>query len=349
MGSAAGPVGAFAPVLVLSTGRCGSTMISDVLNRHPRVLSLSEFFSTTGLAPFRRRRPSGARMWRIYSRPGNRIHLLQGQFQELLYPVDDPASRFGRDNAPPIMCVTLPHITPDYEALFDELADLVPQWPHQPAGAHYRQLFGWLLQRFGRDVWVERSGGTLLQAARLLTEFPEARVIHIYRDGRDTAISMSRHHPFRVIVATLRAQQRWGIDALRSNAPGNRWDRLSPWLVPVSNALFPPRRLPFDQLELADFGRFWSRMIARGQVQFQRLPPDRFLAVKFEDVAAEPEKGLRRIIRFIAPELEDEGWLRAAVAAVRRAQSRYATLPAAQLAPLTEACRPGLELLGYPV
>ena len=168
-----------------------------------------------------------------------------------------------------------------------------------------------LLRRFGRDVWVERSGGTLLQAARLLTEFPEARVIHIYRDGRDTAISMSRHHPFRVIVATLRAQQRWGIDALRSNAPGNRWDRLSPWLVPVSNALFPPRRLPFDQLELADFGRFWSRMIARGQVQFQRLPPDRFLAVKFEDVAAEPEKGLRRIIRFIAPELEDEGWLRA--------------------------------------
>ena len=42
------------PVLVLNTGRCGSTMISDILNRHPRILSLSEFFSFNGLAAFTR-------------------------------------------------------------------------------------------------------------------------------------------------------------------------------------------------------------------------------------------------------------------------------------------------------
>ena len=29
------------PVFVLSTGRCGSTMVSDILNRHPDVLSIS--------------------------------------------------------------------------------------------------------------------------------------------------------------------------------------------------------------------------------------------------------------------------------------------------------------------
>ena len=33
------------PVIILNSGRCGSTMLSDVLNRHPRILSLSEFFS----------------------------------------------------------------------------------------------------------------------------------------------------------------------------------------------------------------------------------------------------------------------------------------------------------------
>ena len=48
-----------APVLVLSTGRCGSTLISDVLNTHPEVLSLSEFFANVGMKAFVRKRPSG--------------------------------------------------------------------------------------------------------------------------------------------------------------------------------------------------------------------------------------------------------------------------------------------------
>jgi putative sulfotransferase len=34
------------PFFVVGTGRCGSTMISAFLGKHPAVLSLSEFFST---------------------------------------------------------------------------------------------------------------------------------------------------------------------------------------------------------------------------------------------------------------------------------------------------------------
>ncbi len=32
-----------APVFVVGTGRCGSTMLSDMLRAHPDILSLSEF------------------------------------------------------------------------------------------------------------------------------------------------------------------------------------------------------------------------------------------------------------------------------------------------------------------
>src|ERR1700753_1075828 len=32
------------PTFVVGTGRCGSTMLSNVLREHPKVLSLSEFF-----------------------------------------------------------------------------------------------------------------------------------------------------------------------------------------------------------------------------------------------------------------------------------------------------------------
>lgn len=51
-----------APVLVLSTGRCGSTMLSDVLNTHPEVLSLSEFFASPGMKALARKRPRGEAM-----------------------------------------------------------------------------------------------------------------------------------------------------------------------------------------------------------------------------------------------------------------------------------------------
>lgn len=338
------------PALVLSTGRCGSTMVSDILNRHPQVLSLSEFFSFVGLGPFRRRRRSGAEMWRFYSRQQRRTRMmLRGQFEELLYPVDDPAARFTRQNVPPILCATLPHITDQYEALYDALEPAVHAGPKQPVPEHYRALFGWLCRRFDRAVWVERSGGSLMLAARLLREFPEARVVHVYRDGREVALSMQRHYLFRMIVATLRALQRRGIDLLGTLRWGRNWERVSLWMEPVVSALFHPDRLNYDRLTLADFGAYWSAMIEYGHQLFRDLPPGALLNVKFEEVQADPEGQARRLIRFLAPELEDEAWVQAAAAMPRPTPSRFAGLDAAKQRAVTEACRPGLEILGYAV
>ena len=50
---------AIPPAFVLSTGRCGSTMVSNLLNQHPRILSLSEVYSFTGLTVFAGNRRSG--------------------------------------------------------------------------------------------------------------------------------------------------------------------------------------------------------------------------------------------------------------------------------------------------
>src|SRR5688572_8494150 len=33
------------PTFIVGTGRCGSTLLSDVLRRHPDILSVSEFFT----------------------------------------------------------------------------------------------------------------------------------------------------------------------------------------------------------------------------------------------------------------------------------------------------------------
>ena len=336
------------PVFVLSTGRCGSTMVSNILNQHPEVLSLSEFFSYVGAAVLRRRRVSGAKIWQLCSRPQNRTRLmLHGNYEELIYPFDRPAARYTRQNVPPLLCATLPHLTADYYALFDRLAPLVSGQPKQSPAAHFRRLFDHLGRDYGRRVWVERSGGSLLFGARLLRAFPEARVIHVYRDGRETALSMRRHYLFRMIVANLYACRSWGLDAIGLLAHGRHWERISPWLELVSSALVNPDKLPYDRLTLADFGAFWNGMIARGERIFGHFPPERLLNIKFEDMQANPAAEIRRMIRFISPELDDPDWLRAVVSIPRPTPTRFEQLPADEQAALDAACRPGLDKLGY--
>ena len=338
------------PVLVLSTGRCGSTMVSNILNLHPRVLSLSEFFTGIGLKAFRFRRVSGDRMWKLYSRQSYRTRLLLREpFEELTYPFDDPDSRFTRSDAPPIALAALPHITKEHDALFDELEPVVRGQPRQAPADHLRHLFGWLCGRFDRNVWVERSGGSLVFAPRLLSEFPEARVVHVYRDGRETALSMSGHYPFRLYLATMKKLRPRVTDVAVLVEGVRRWSRINPWLELLLPVLVRPDNLPFDRLGIADFASYWNAMIGLAQDMLSDLPSDRVLNLKFEDVQAEPEPQLRRLVRFIDPSLEDEEWIREAAAIPRRTPSRFARLDGAEQAAIVEACRPGLERLGYPI
>ena len=338
------------PVFILSTGRCGSTMVSDILNRHPDVLSLSEFFSFTSLAAFCRGRRTGEWLWRLLSQQQDRTRLmLQGDFEELLYPFGRPGARFTRANVPPILCAALPHLTDRHEELYDELGPVVRSFPAQRTSDQYRALFNWLCRRFDKAVWAERSGGSLLSAGILLRNFPEARIIHVYRDGRDVALSMSRHYLFRMIVASFHALRIGARDLLDLLPYDWLWTQLMIRLVPAISKFVKSRSLNYDRLELADFGKFWNRTIAHGFRVFGHFPHDSLLNVKFEDVQAEPEQQIRRIIRFIAPELENEDWIRAAASIPRPSPPRYTALDPVESGKLTEVCRPGLERLGYAV
>lgn len=336
------------PVLILSTGRCGSTMLSDLLNRHPQILSLSEFFVPLGPEGFAWQHPDGERMWRTLTTQSAALHamLKDGHVvEEALYRYDAPGARFGPGDMPPIMAVTLPHLTETPESLLDELEPAVRARRRMPLADHYRALFGDLAGKLGRRVWVERSGGTLMHAAKLLRLFPEARVIHVYRDGRDTAMSMSRHHNFRVLVGAMRQCRRFGIDVRRSF----RAARGSPVDVAMQRLVF--RLLDIEKTAalptLEDFGRFWSDLIEIGSQALSRLPPGRLLNVGFEDVQAAPRDRLSEIIRFIDPSLEDAAWLDEVAAVPRPARSTFRSLPPDQQAALTQACAPGLERLGY--
>ena len=341
------------PVLVVNTGRCGSTMLSDIINRHPDILSLSELFSHVYPSRWiRHRRMTGDRMWRILSKP-TWLHrtALGRENAELLYPFDNPRARFTPHNLPPILGITLPHLTERHEELFEELESVVRAQPRQPPAEHFRHLFGWLGERFGAKVWVERSGGSigLGYGGALLRTFPEARAVHLYRDGRDVALSMSAHHASRRALRFVRRFESLGVDIVDLLS-----EEHSPWPVRLRVALGAavtmhlPEKLERDP-QLPEFGGFWSQLIEVGSLMLSQLPPERRLDVRLEDLQTDPEGQLRRLVRFIDPGLEHEEWLREVSSIPRPVSSRFALLGAADRAALTEACRPGLERLGYPM
>ena len=180
-----------APVLVLSTGRCGSTMLSEVLNTHPAVLSLSEFFASVGTKALARKRLGGKALWKICQQhsPGLKAMLAGEGKDRTLYPFDAPDARFTPKNVPSILCRTLPHLTTHFESLYDEFEGAVAARPKAALADQYRFMFDWLRERLGRRVWVERSGGSLLFGHKLITLFSRGTgVPHLPRRKRHRAI-----------------------------------------------------------------------------------------------------------------------------------------------------------------
>src|SRR4030095_2100696 len=57
--------------------------------------------------------------------------------------------------------------------------------------------------RHGRPHWSARSGSSIEYLPALAEAFPEARFVHLHRDGPETALSMREHHAYRLPISLL--------------------------------------------------------------------------------------------------------------------------------------------------
>jgi len=317
------------PVIVVTTGRSGSTMLSNMVRSHPELLSLSELFILLGVRAFSDGPVSGPRFWEILSRPHRALHVLQRSgvtFPELLYE-PGPGARFTVEaGVPPLMLVPLPHLVDDPEALFDEIGAWAVELDARPVADQYRRLFDWLGRRLGRRVWIERSGASLPIADVLAQQFPEAGIVHLYRDGRECAMSMSRHDGFKLMA--FRHQRRLTPAGMY---PDGLIDR-----EVLRRAIVPPEVC----------GEVWSQLVGTAVPRLAELAPDRVLAMSYEALTADPRNELRRLTEFIGVE-PDPSWLETAAAIVRTRPPTWAALPEPQRQRLVNACAPGMDLL-YP-
>lgn len=341
------------PVFIVGTGRCGSTMLTNMIRSHAAVLSVSEFLvSVTDLGGrIPQAFPEGGCMnaeqvWDFIGgcHPRQTVMLRHGvEMDEMLYPLT-PAARFSRQSGvPAILLTTLPHLTPHHERVFDELRAYVATFEPNLAIRQYERVLEWLRVRFGKQVWVERSGGSLRAVPRLAKSLPQARFVHIVRDGRDCAISMSKHTGFRMMMACTIMSQILGYDPFDTN------ERKGVEELPDQFYRLLPEHFDAETFASMDapamlFGHYWSGEMMRGLKTLSEIP-DRVLTLHFEDILAHPAPSLRRLIEFIDPEFADEDWVRRAVATIRPVRSSWRNLTAPEQAVLSAACQPGFQAI----
>jgi putative sulfotransferase len=281
---------------VISAGRCGSTMLSDLLATHPSVLAIQELMHSVQPSGLGTGTCTGAQFWRVLSGPAElaatlkRIGLSLPQFRyrgARRVPGDPYA-------VPRVLATTLPALTNDPDRLFDELSDEVPRFPEQPIPAHYHTLFGLLAERIGRPRWIERSGGSSVFAASLVRMFPDARYVYLTRDPFDAAVSMSKHPGFLLLEVRSMFVRRCGVDPYQAGA--------GPFRRPVPDDLQPvlpdavtPASLTARGGDLRNFILMWAYMCRLAEAALALVPADRVLRMRYEDLLNDPANELARL------------------------------------------------------
>jgi hypothetical protein len=336
------------PLFIVSTGRCGSTMLSRMLAHHPDVASVSELFN--GLYPwtFSRSRADGPNLWHVLSEPRAHskltIKLLESgvAIDEFRYPLSRLA-RFREKGIPPMLAMTLPELTEDPDGLHEELRVFVEALPLDNLGVQYCRIFEWLANRIGRKLWVERSGMSLSFLEPIMHFFPNAKFVHIWRDGRETALSASRFPPMRLAMISRVLQEKTALDLYRMLSAKD--------LQHVPEEFRPLLARDFDveafkryAIPIEKFGAMWSNQMVKGIPLLTKLPPERVMHLRYESILQNPDTELRRFIRFLDPSLEQDAWFEKVIPMVKNNPVKWTHLPPDELARLEAACAPGMAI-----
>ena len=149
---------------IVGTGRCGTTILASVLNAHSRICippELQVIFSYSGNGDRYYEKFMSGEMGRFRARQFIKL-------SKLVCPYD--ISKFF-----------------DYEQHFKGL-----DYPQTDLKRLLHELFDHICYAHGKDIFIEQTPWYGQRLDLLKELFPEMKVIHLVRDGRDVALSYAR-------------------------------------------------------------------------------------------------------------------------------------------------------------
>jgi hypothetical protein len=247
---------------VIGTGRCGSTLVQEVLARHPEVGFVSNLEDKLAVLDLggrwnnlllRRAAPRDPRLGPFRDRP----HLIE---RGRLRIAPSEGWQVLERQVSPIL--TAPHR--------DLLASDLTPW----LAARLRRFFERRMAAQGRRVFLHHVTGwpraRLLQAA-----FPEARFIHVVRDGRAVANSWLQTSWW----TGYQGPSRWYLGPL----PGpyaTEWEAADGSFVLLA-------------------GLGWKLLMDAFEAARVAIPPSQWLEIRYEDVLADPPGQVSAMLEFL--------------------------------------------------
>jgi Sulfotransferase family len=218
-------------LFVLGTGRCGSTLLEQILARHPDIGWVSDL--PRGLA-----------------RAGRALRLpRRSETYDLL----------GQEVSPMLV-----------DPFRDLTADDAAPWLER----RLRRFFEERARHENRPVFMYKFTGW--PRARLLAEvFPEARFVHVVRDGRSVANSYVQIRWWQ----GYRGVPGWTFGHL-SEQETRQWE--------ATNYSWP---------YLA--GLEWQRLMTAFEAARAEIGPERWLDLRYEDLVARPAEETTAVLRFV--------------------------------------------------
>src|ERR671917_127192 len=142
--------------------------------------------------------------------------------------------------------------------------------------------------RTGRRIVGDKSPQHTENLDEIYEIYPDARIIHIVRDGRDVAVS-AMHHWWR----------------LAKDRPGGVFE-LTPEELEIRDAYLEDRegflasgRSIFVEERLRQLARRWSYRVGKAHHEGTALYGERYLEIRYEDLLRDKPNTLRRVFEFL--------------------------------------------------
>ena len=308
------------PIFVLSSGRTGSTLLAKMINRHPELLCVSDLFEPVGDEPYfnSTKTVDGKEFFKILSRPSYKQRIKYWRKRattELLFlPEDDNIVSL-------LLSYTLPFLTGGNPMnLFYELKEAVQKFGKDTIPNHTIRFFNWLRDKYRKKLWVERTGGSLPHTRKIVNTWPNAKIVHNYRDTRETAISMMTGSFFRLYLE------------LTKNPNLDEWD--SDYMPPVE-----------------EMAKMLNKWIVDAVEVLGTLPDHQKMDLKYEDLMADTVGTLLRFVNFIfersEPTIEDIKWAEQESVIIKSPPLRFPKLNHNEQQRLQYTCYESLKVLEY--
>ncbi len=257
------------PIFIVASGRSGSTLIANILNRHKKICIISDLIEPVGDNRFFEKNINVERKYyfNLIQRQTSLSRIFywrKKETKELLYmPKNDTDVSL-------LNCYALPFLFNNKVKKFYELSKKIflKDKRKKRKSEHLKDYFNILKNLSKKKIYVERTGGALHHIEKILNFYPNSKIILNIRNPLETVISYRKHPFFRMYYLMLKKKRftKWNFNKF---------------------------------LDYSEYSKMLNNWYLKFFKHYKRINKKNFCYYHYENLLENPKENLEKIILFI--------------------------------------------------